>query len=187
MTRVLLDANVLYPAPIRDVFLQLAASDVFQAKWTADIHREWIEALLRNEPHRDRAALQRTRDLMDRATRDCLVTGYETLVPTLDLPDPDDRHVLAAAIAGRCDVIVTSNLRHFPNAAVEPFGIDVRHPDEFLCDCFDLAPGAFREAIRKVRGRLKKPSFTVREYLANLSRHGLAATAAKLERFSADI
>ena len=165
----------------------MAASDVFQAKWTADIHREWIEALLRNEPHRDRAALQRTCDLMDRATRDCLVTGYENLVPTLNLPDPDDRHVLAAAIAGRCDVIVTSNLRHFPNAAVEPFGIDVRHPDEFLCDCFDLAPSAFREAIRKVRGRLKKPPFTVREYLANLSRHGLAATAAKLEWFSADI
>ena len=187
MTRVLLDANVLYPAPIRDIFLQLAASEVFQAKWTADIHREWIEALLRNEPHRDRAALQRTRDLMDRATRDCLVTGYETLVPTLDLPDPDDRHVLAAAIAGRCDVIVTSNLRHFPNAAVKPFGIDVRHPDEFLCDCLDLAPGAFCEAIRKVRGRLKKPPFTVREYLDNLSRQGLAVTAAKLERFSAFI
>ena len=125
MTRALLDANVLYPAPIRDIFLQLAASDVIQAKWTADIHREWIEAMLRNEPHRDRAALRRTRDLMDRATRDCLVTGYETLVPTLDLPDPGDRHVLAAAIAGRCDAIVTSHLRYFPNAAVEPSGIDV--------------------------------------------------------------
>ena len=187
MTRVLLDANVLYPAPIRDVFLQLAASDVFQAKWTADIHREWIGALLRNEPHRDRAVLQRTRGLMDRATRDCLVTGYGNLVPTLDLPDPGDRHVLAAAIVGRCDAIVTSNLRHFPNAAVESLGIEVRHPDEFLCDRLDLAPGAFCEAVRKVRGRLKKPPFTVREYLDNLSRQGLAATAAKLERFSADI
>ena len=136
---------------------------------------------MRNEPHR--AALQRTRE--DRAARDCLITGYETLVPTLDLPDPDDRHVLAAAIAGRCDAIVTSNLQHFPNAAVEPFG--ARHPDEFLCDRLDLAPDAFCEAIRKVRGRLKKPPFTLGEYLDNLSRKGLAATAAKLERFSADI
>ena len=124
---------------------------------------------------------------MDRAARDCLITGYETLVPTLDLPDPDDRHVLAAAIAGHCDAIVTSNLRHFPNAAVDPFGIEVRHPDEFLCDRLDPAPGAFCEAIRKVRGRLKKPPFTVREYLDNLSRQGLAATAVKLERFSTDI
>jgi hypothetical protein len=61
----LLDANVLYPAPLRDLLLQLAVTDLFRAKWTADIHREWIEALLRHEPNRDRAALERTRDLMD--------------------------------------------------------------------------------------------------------------------------
>ena len=81
MTRVtaFLDANILYPAPLRDIFLQLAVRDVFRAKWSSDIHREWIDALLRNEPHRSRAALERTRGLMDQATRDCLVTGYETL------------------------------------------------------------------------------------------------------------
>ena len=71
----LLDANVLYPAPLRDLLLQLAVSDLFRARWTAEIHREWIDALLRNEPYRERAALERTRDLMDRATRDSLVTG----------------------------------------------------------------------------------------------------------------
>jgi hypothetical protein len=69
---VLLDANVLYPAPIRDIMLQLTVEDLFRAKWTADIHREWIEALLRNEPYRERVALERTRDLMDKATRDAL-------------------------------------------------------------------------------------------------------------------
>ena len=83
---VLFDANVLYPAPMRDALMQLAVTDLFKAKWTADIHREWIDALLRNEPHRERAALERTRDLMDSATRDCLVTGYEALVPALTLP-----------------------------------------------------------------------------------------------------
>ena len=62
----LLDANVLYPAPLRDLLLQLAVTDLFRAKWTADIHREWIEALLHNDPHRDRAALERTRGLMDK-------------------------------------------------------------------------------------------------------------------------
>ena len=77
----LLDANILYPAPMRDIFLQLAVDDLFRAKWTADIHREWINALLRNEPHRDRATLVNTCDRMDQATRDCLVTGYETLIP----------------------------------------------------------------------------------------------------------
>ncbi|MFD2252423.1 hypothetical protein FHS82_004110 [Pseudochelatococcus lubricantis] len=94
----LLDANVLHPAPLPDLLLQLAVTDLFKARWTADIHREWIEALLRNEPARNRTALERTRDLMDKATRDCLVEGYHALIPALTLPDPDDRHVLAAAI-----------------------------------------------------------------------------------------
>ncbi len=94
---VLLDANILYPAPVRDVSLQLAADDPVRAKWSADIHQEWINALLRNEPHRHPTALERTRDLMNRATCDCLVTGYDKLISALDLPDPDDRHVLAGA------------------------------------------------------------------------------------------
>jgi hypothetical protein len=75
---------------------------------------EGLDALLRNEPHRERAGLERIRDLMDRATRDCLVTGYEALVPALTLLDPDDWHVLAAAIVGRCDAITTQNLKNFP-------------------------------------------------------------------------
>ena len=72
----LLAANVLYPAPLRDLLLQLAVTDLFRTRWTVDIHREWIEALLRNEPRRNRAALERTRDLMDKAKRDSLVEGY---------------------------------------------------------------------------------------------------------------
>ena len=189
MTRytALLDANVLYSAPIRDIFLQLAVSDVFRVRWTADIHREWIDALLRNEPRLDRTVLERTRSLVDRATRDCLVTGYEDLIPTLDLPDPDDRHVLAAAITGRCDAIVTANLQDFPNVVVNPYGIEVQHPDEFLFNHLELAPGIFCEAVRKVRARLKAPPLTVEEYLANLSKQGLVATATELERFAVSI
>ena len=186
MTRYtgLLDANVLYSAPIRDIFLQLAVRDVFRVKWTADIHREWIDALLRNESHLHRAALERTRSLVDRATRDCLVAGYEALIPTLDLPDPDDRHVLAAAITGRCDAIVTKNLRDFPKAAVNRYGIEVQHPDEFLSNHLKLAPGIFCESVRKVRARLKAPPLSVEDYLVNLSNQGLVATAAELEPFA---
>lgn len=84
----LLDANVLYPAPVRDILLQLAVTDIYKARWTADIHREWIENLLENEPHRDRAKLERTRNLMDRNTRDALVTGYEILIPLSSFPTP---------------------------------------------------------------------------------------------------
>jgi PIN domain len=180
----LFDANVLYPAPMRDLLLQFAVTDLFRAKWTADIHREWIENLLLNEPHRERAALERTRDLMDRAVRDCLVTGYEALISCLDLPDADDRHVLAAAIVGRCDVIVTQNLKHFPDAALAPYGIIAQHPDEFLCNHLNLSQGVFCSAVQKVRGRLQNPPYTIDEYFDILTRQGLVVTAAELKPFS---
>lgn len=179
----LLDANVLYPAPMRDVLMQLAVTDIFKAKWSEDIHREWIDALMRNEPDRDRTALERTRDLMNRATRDCLVTGYEDLIPSLDLPDPNDRHVLAAAIVGRCDVIVTQNLKDFPKGAIEPYSIETLHPDDFLSNHLALAPGLFCSAVRKVRARLKNPPYSAGDYLAILTQQGLVATAAELEQF----
>jgi hypothetical protein len=180
----LFDANVLYPAPLRDLLLQLAVTDLYQAKWTADIHREWIDSLLRNEPQRDRAALERTRDLMDRGTRDSLITGYEPLISALRLPDPNDRHVLAAAIIGRCDVIVTQNLKHFPEDALAPFGIDVQHPDEFLCNHLNLSQGTFCSCVQKIRRRLKKPPYTVEDYLDTLTRIGLVATAGELRSFA---
>lgn len=180
----LLDANVLYPAPLRDILMQLAVEDLFRAKWTADIHREWMEALLEREPDRDRAALERTRDLMDKATRDCLVTGYEPLIPSLELPDPDDRHVLAAAIVGRCDVIVTQNRKDFPEAVLTPYGIETQHPDDFLSNHLNLYPGPFCEGIRKVRARLKNPPYSAEEYLSILTRQGLIVTVSELQQYS---
>lgn len=180
----LLDANVLYPAPVRDLLLQLAVSDLYKARWTADIHKEWIENLIENEPHRSRLDLERTRELMDRATRDALVTGYESLIPALKLPDPNDRHVLAAAIVGNCHVIVTANLKDFPKEALEPFGIDVQHPDEFLCNHLHLGQGVFCGCVQKVRQRLKNPPYTVTEYLDTLTRNGLVATASELQPFA---
>ena len=180
----LLDANVLYPAPIRDILMQLAVTDIFRAKWSADIHEEWIRSLLRDQPHRDRAVLERTRDLMDTAVRDCLVTGYQALIPSLSLPDPDDRHVLAAAIAGRCDVIVTQNLRDFPADTLAVYGIGAQHPDDFLSNHLNLVPALFCDVIRKVRARLKNPPFTAQEYLAVLTQHGLVVTASEPKPFS---
>lgn len=183
----LLDANVLYPAPMRDLLIEVARTDLFKAKWSADIHREWIESLLRNEPQRDRAALERTRDLMDRAVRDCLVTGYESLIPSITLPDAGDRHVLAAAIAGGCEVIVTQNLKDFPVGALAAHGIEAQHPDEFLSNHLSLAPGLFCEAVRKVRARLKHPPYSVDDYLGTLTQQGLVATAAELQPLAAGL
>lgn len=94
---VLLDACVLYPAPLRDFLLRLAGTGLFAAKWTAQIHEERITRLLEKRPELE-PQLARTKDLMDQAVPDALVRGYESLVAGLELPDPGDRQVLAAAI-----------------------------------------------------------------------------------------
>lgn len=180
---VLLDANIFYPAPMRDIFLQLAVTDIFRGRWTADIHREWMDALLRAEPERDRAKLERTRKLMDQATRDALIIDYESLIPDLTLPDADDRHVLAAAIVGECNVIVTQNLKDFPAEILAVHGIKAWHPDVFLHHHLQTYPGIFCEAVKTVRTRLKNPPYSVEDYLATLKTQGLVKTVAELERF----
>jgi hypothetical protein len=100
------------------------------------------------------------------------------------LPDPDDRHVLAAAIVGRCDVIVTHNLKDFPNETLAFYGIEAQHPDEFLSHHLNLAPGIFCSSVQKVRRRLKNPPFSVDQYLENLMQQGLVATVAELKTFA---
>src|SRR5262249_35754559 len=102
-----LDASVLYPAPLRDLLLELAVSDLYRAKWSDAVHEEWIAAVLRNRSDLTRAQLERTRDLMNAHARDALVIEFEELIDVLDLPDPNDRHVLAAAIKGGEGLIVT--------------------------------------------------------------------------------
>ena len=113
MQRVVLDANVLYPAPLRDSLMHLRLTRAFQAHWTNQIHDEWTRNLKRVRPEITNAQLQRIRDLMNHHARDALVTGFEKRIRGLTLPDPDDRHVLAAAIHVSATHIVTFNLKDF--------------------------------------------------------------------------
>jgi predicted nucleic acid-binding protein len=136
------DACVLYPAPLRDLLLRVALTDLFRARWTEEIHAEWVRSLLERRPDLKPEQLRRTRELMNISVPDCLVTGYEGLVGALKLPDPDDRHVLAAAIRCQAGVIVTYNLADFPSQALDPYGIAAQHPDEFVVHLFDLSPAA---------------------------------------------
>ena len=115
---------------------------------------------------------------------DCLVTGYESLIPSLTLPDPDDRHVLAAAIRCGADLIVTFNLNDFPRHALEPYGIEAQHPDDFLMHQLDFAPDVVCAAAKRQRQSLKRPPMSVDEYLASLERQGLAQTVSSLRRFA---
>jgi predicted nucleic acid-binding protein len=177
------DANVLYPSDLRNLLMHLALTGLFRATWSADVHEEWIGALLKNRPDLSRAKLERTRALMDQHAEDALVTGYEDLIPGLQLPDPNDRHVLAAAIRGRADVIVTANLGDFPPKVLEPFGIEAQHPDEFVLHLLDLAPGDVVAAAQAHRESLKNPPKTVEEYLKTLEVQGLTQTVSVLREY----
>jgi len=102
-----LDASVLYPVSLRNLLMRLALAGVYHAKWSAHVHEEWIRAVLRDHPGLSIDRLHEIRAAMDRHAEDSLVTGYEALIPAMQLPDPNDRHVLAAAVVARADVIVT--------------------------------------------------------------------------------
>lgn len=123
---VVYDANVLYPNTLRDLLLRIAQSGTVQAKWTNAILDEMTAALRRNRPDIPAEKTERLRELMNKAVRDCLVSGYEPLIEGLKLPDPDDRHVLAAAIQAGAQVIVTRNLKDFPAAGLEPWNIEAK-------------------------------------------------------------
>jgi hypothetical protein len=179
----LYDACILYPVPVRDLFMHLAMTDLFRAKWTNAIHDEWIENLLEDRKVLTRQQLERTRDLMNAHVRDCLVTGYEPLIPSLTLPDEDDRHVLAAAIAGRADVIVTYNLKDFPPDVLEGFGIEAQHPDDFVNHLLDLAPAVVCTAVKQQRESLKRRPVSAEQLLATLESLALPQTVAQLRQF----
>ena len=179
----LLDASVLYSAPLRDLLLELAVSDLYRAKWSDAVHKEWIGAVLKNRPDLTRVQLERTRDLMNMHARDALVTDFEPLIDVLELPDPDDRHVLAAAIKGHADLIVTINLKDFPADKLDRWGIETQHPDEFLTHQFHLSQPIFLQAVKTVRTRLKNPPKSVDDYLDTLRTQGLLATVKAIEPF----
>ena len=187
MTAAVLDANVLYSAMLRDLFMRLAVGFVFQPKWTAEIQDEWIRNVLKNRPDLTRETLERTRALMERYGGDWDVGDYAGLLPTLSLPDADDRHVLAAAIAAQVSLIVTFNLSDFPQAALSPYSVRALHPDAFLVELLDATPELFVAAIKAHRTALKNPSRTPGEYLSRLIESGLRETAARLEEWKDQI
>lgn len=180
---VIYDSCVLYPAPLRDLLMRLALTDLYQAKWTKDIHHEWIHNLLKNRSDLTEKRLQMTRAKMDLHVRDCLVFDYEELIDNLKLPDPDDRHVLAAAIKASAQTIVTYNLSDFPPSAIAKYGIDAQHPDEFLRHLLDLSPSRAMRAVQETRLSLKKPPKSSEEYLNILEKQALPQTVAFLQEY----
>lgn len=180
---VVLDACVLYPAPLRDLLMRLALTDLFKAYWSDHIHEEWINAVLKQGEHRSREKLERARNLMDAHVRDAKVTGYESLIETLELPDPDDRHVMAAAIRCNADAIVTFNQKDFPEEILNQYAVDIIHPDDFIFYQLDMNAPLCCQAVRSQRLALKNPKMEMGDFLAVLQRQQLPQTVSKLREF----
>ncbi len=175
------DACVFYPAPVRDILIRMALTGLFRAKWTNQIQDEWTRNLLKNRKDITAERLQKTVSLMTEHVPDCLVDNYEFIVESLTLPDPDDRHVLAAAIISNADVIVTENLKDFPVAELSKYGIEAQSPDIFLSHLYDLKPELFCSVVNQLRSNLKNPKITADELLQIFYKHGLPITVNKLK------
>ncbi|SDM08586.1 PIN domain-containing protein [Lentzea albidocapillata subsp. violacea] len=177
---VLYDANVLYPSTLRDLLIRIAAAGLVQAKWTDQILDEVFRNVRKNRPGAADDLLDRTRVLMVRAVRDCLVDGYEPLIHTLDLPDPDDRHVLAAAIRARAQVIVTDNLKDFPEEILRQWDIEPVSADDFVSDQIGLDAKVVWSCVQQIANSWRNPPGTLGDVLASLERCGLVQSVAAL-------
>jgi len=162
--------------------MYLALEDIFRARWTNQIHEEWITNVLKNRPDLSYEKLDAVRSLMDAHVRDCIVEDYEILIPSVHLPDENDRHVFAAAIKCGADVIVTSNLKDFPDEALRQYGMEAQHPDVFIRHLIDLFPERVCSAARRHRSSLKNPPVDTDQYLELLERQALHTSTAELRR-----
>ena len=174
------DANVLYPSFLRDVLLRLAVADLVAARWSATIQDEWRRHLLVDRPDITPEQVARTQANMDRTFPRALVVGYEPLVGRLELPDPDDRHVLAAAIHAGASVIVTRNLSDFPAAVLTPLGLEALSPDQFVGRLLDADFDTTVATLERHRTGLTRPSLSVAEYQAAFVRNDMPTAAERL-------
>ena len=177
--KVLYDANLLYPFHLRNLLIQLGVHGLVQPRWTDAIHDEWIRNLAA-AGRVTRERLIRTRDIMKRVLPQADIRGYEHRIAGLTLPDAGDRHVLAAAIKGQVDIVLTFNLRHFPNAVLAPLGLRAMNPDDLLCGLHASDPAAIVDVVEAARLNLGQTMPDASTFAAILERQGLARFGARL-------
>ncbi|WP_419849223.1 PIN domain-containing protein [Candidatus Poriferisocius sp.] len=175
------DACVLHPAGLRDFLVRLAMTGLFRAHWSQDILDEMISSILARRPDLDEAQLSRTRELMCDAVPDSVTTGYEDLIEGLNLPDPNDRHVLAAAIRSGSQVIVTENIDDFPLHTLETYNIEAQTADVFVLHLIDLSPTTVSNVIQAQAAALTNPPMSISDVLDRLARSGLPRSVAALK------
>lgn len=174
------DACALYGTRLTDVILRLADAGAFRVLWSdavlEEVRRNVIASGVAEE------AIDRRIAAMRDFFPDARVTGFESIVDSLAC-DPKDRHVLAAAVRAKADVLVTFNLRDFPEHALEPFDVEVVHPDEFLLDQLDLFPGLVIGVLRELAEDYDDPPQSVGDVLESLRRAGVPRFAADARRY----
>lgn len=165
---VVLDANVLFPASLRDILLRTAGAGLYRLQLTEDILEEVRHNLVKKGMSETKA--QRLVDVVKDIYKDALVTGHHLLINSMPNQEKD-RHVLAAAVKSRAQVIVTQNLKDFPSEALAPLEVEAQSPDDFLVHLFYLDQELIIRILIEQAGELRKPPKTVHEVLDILSRH----------------
>jgi predicted nucleic acid-binding protein len=173
--QAVLDTNVIYPLISRDLLFWFAHYDLYTPKWSKHIFDEWEEVMIRKGLNQVTAAKRIA--TVNSAFPEALVKNYEFLIPTLNLPDQKDRHVLAAAIKSNSSCIVTNNLKDFPKEIVDTFEIEVIAADDFLVDIIDLNPNQAIAAFKEMVLIRKNPKMEEFEILNQLKKCGLIKTA----------
>ena len=181
-----LDACVLYQLAIADSLMSIAVTGLFAAKWTTKIEEEWIGSLENDRPDLKERLGSRGDDMRE-AVPDWEISeaAWISIAGSLKLPDPNDVHVLAAAIAGHADCIVTRNHQDFPGSILAAHGINVIDPDQFIVNQWDLENVPVMVAFKGMRARRKKPTENVEDFARTLERNGLPVTAQKIREAAA--
>jgi len=173
--KCVLDTNVIYPIEIRDLLFLLAHYDLYTPKWSAHIFDEWKEVMMRKGLSEEEA--NRRTQKANQAFPDALVTNYSGLIKGLELPDPKDCHVLAAAIKTNANVIVTNNIKDFPSDYLNSFGLAAKTADDFLTDIIDLNPEQATKAFKEMVLNRRNPDLDEFQVLDILRKRGLKNTA----------
>ncbi|MBV8698199.1 PIN domain-containing protein [Bradyrhizobium sp.] len=182
-----IDACILYPFHLRNIVVQAAVDRLFEARWTDAIHDEWIRSLTVDLPAIPIERLHATRRLMNDALPTAMVSGYEEHVPKVILPDSKDRHVVAAAINAKASLILTWNLRHFPEHELEKLGLRGMTPDEFLSGLFDKVPDLVVGSLANARQNLSKSRVSGSDFIGILENQKLIQLAKRIERHVSDL
>lgn len=173
--KCVLDTNVIYPIEIRDLLFWFAYYDMFTPKWSEHIFDEWKDVMTRKGVSIEEA-IKRT-ERANTAFPDALVKNYSGLIESLELPDPKDRHVLAAAIKTNANVIVTNNIKDFPKEYLASFGLIAKTADDFLTDIIDLNPDQAVKAFKELVLNRRNPDLDEFQVLDILRKRGLTDTA----------